>query len=255
LVMFHAHHHNFFIAHPHEVLTVILVTEGRVLIEVDENPVEVSGGELVLIGAHQVHAARPANAGGWSMRSTHLPAPQLFREDHRNECSLRPTAFKKPVHRAGGKVVQLFSDMHRCSETDAGLNEQTDRQQEFLYWLRRNLSDFDPQETRYTTPDATLERARDLISKAAFNNTYIDFIAEEIGISTFALNRLFKKNYGLSPHEWRMQIRAREAAKLLAECMPPADVAVTCGFTDQSHMGRIFKKVFGVTPGQYSLMQ
>ena len=114
----------------------------------------------------------------------------------------------------------------------------------------------------FDPPGNPIHRARrdvgaswDLISKAAFNNTYIDFIAEEIGISTFASDRLFKKNYGLSPHEWRMQIRAREAAKLLVECMPPADVAVTCGFTDQSHMGRIFKKVFGVTPGQYSLMQ
>lgn len=52
-----------------------------------------------------------------------------------------------------------------------------------------------------------------------------------------------------------MQIRASEAARLLTEHVPLVDVAAMCGFTDQSHMGRIFKKVFGVTPGQYSLMQ
>jgi AraC-like DNA-binding protein len=33
-----------------------------------------------------------------------------------------------------------------------------------------------------------------------------------------------------------------------------SNVAMKCGFSDQSHLTRIFKKVYGVTPGEYSLM-
>jgi AraC-like DNA-binding protein len=130
-----------------------------------------------------------------------------------------------------------------------------DRQQAFLDCLCRNLLAFEPRVIQRAAPDVVLERAKCLIGKAAFNNTLIDYIAEELGMSTFSLNRLFRKNIGLSPHEWRMQVRAAEAAKLLASCVPLVEIAATCGFTDQSHMGRIFKKVFGVTPGQYRLMQ
>jgi AraC-like DNA-binding protein len=255
LVMFHTHHRQSFIAHAHDVATVIVVTEGGVLIEIDENEHEVRAGQLVVIGAHQVHAARPIDGSGWKMRSLHLPPNMLVPERSNPDLVHQTFAFGRPVHRAASRVAPLFVGMHECSQTNSGLSEQLDRQQAFLDCLCRNLLAFEPRVIQRAAPDVVLERAKCLIGKAAFNNTLIDYIAEELGMSTFSLNRLFRKNIGLSPHEWRMQVRAAEAAKLLASCVPLVEIAATCGFTDQSHMGRIFKKVFGVTPGQYRLMQ
>jgi AraC-like DNA-binding protein/mannose-6-phosphate isomerase-like protein (cupin superfamily) len=255
VVMFHTHHCQSFIAHTHDVLTVIAVTDGEVSIEIDETWHEVRTGQLVVIGAHQVHAARPVTEQGWKMRSVHLPSCRVFGEGVLDDLQRRAVALRRPVHRASTKAIGLFLSMHGSSEGDAGPNEQLDRHQEFMSWLCRNLHVFDPCMVQLAAADERLEQAKNLISKAAFNSTLIDDIAEEIGISSFALNRLFKRNFGLSPHEWRMQVRASEAAKLLTERVPLVDVAGMCGFTDQSHMGRIFKKVFGVTPGQYSLMQ
>src|SRR5579871_1614994 len=241
VVMFHTHHRQSFIAHTHDVLTVIVVTDGEVLIEIDGTWHEVKTGQLVVIGAHQVHAARPVTEQGWKMRSVHLPPRQLFGGGFSDDLERHATAFRRPVHRASTDATGLFLSMHGSSETDAGPNEQLGRHQEFLSWLCGNLHVFDPRVVERAASDERLAQAKDLISKAAFKTTLIDDIAEEIGISSFALNRLFRRNFGLSPHEWRMQVRASEAAKLLTERVPLVDVAGMCGFTDQPHMGRIFK--------------
>jgi len=66
--------------------------------------------------------------------------------------------------------------------------------------------------------------------------------------------RQFAKAFGLSPSAWRTQIRANQAAKLLREGKQAAEAAALSGFSDQSHMARTFKKVFGITPGQYCTM-
>jgi AraC-like DNA-binding protein len=49
-----------------------------------------------------------------------------------------------------------------------------------------------------------------------------------------------------------MQYRARKAQAMLRRGIPIADAACQAGFADQSHLNRIFKRLFGYTPGQYS---
>ena len=46
-------------------------------------------------------------------------------------------------------------------------------------------------------------------------------------------------------------MRVTQAKKLLSMAMPIAEVAVETGFSDQSHLHRHFKRIVGVTPGQY----
>ncbi len=43
-----------------------------------------------------------------------------------------------------------------------------------------------------------------------------------------------------------------QAKHLLAGGMGPAQVAVSCGLADQSHLTRHFKRLVGVTPGAYA---
>ncbi len=38
---------------------------------------------------------------------------------------------------------------------------------------------------------------------------------------------------------------------MLLAGVPPSDVAAHCGFVDQSHMTRHFKRIVGVTPSRY----
>ena len=70
-------------------------------------------------------------------------------------------------------------------------------------------------------------------------------------LSRFHFIHKFKKETGLTPHQYIAQNRMREAKKLLTSGSSIADAAVAAGFCDQSHLNRWFNRSIGVTPHAY----
>ena len=254
IVMFHGRHTHEFISHSHDDLTAILVTEGAVEIQVDKEVHLAGKGHLVLIGAHQVHSAQPVDAEGWEMRSLHFPPDLLAEGEGTGRGTARSLSFAAPVCSDPGAAGSLFLDLHCYSESGNRVEQQTEILRSLVRWFLDNIDAFEPQAPWHARADIRLERARYILGSALFDNIMLEAVAAEVGLSIFSLIRRFQGAYGLSPHAWRMQARANEAAKLLRQNEALATVAGSCGFADQSHLTRVFKKVYGVTPGQYSLM-
>jgi AraC-like DNA-binding protein len=80
----------------------------------------------------------------------------------------------------------------------------------------------------------------------------LDTLARRSGLSRFQALRCFKQRYGLPPHAYQLCLRINQARCMLLEGASPADVAARCGFADQSHFTRHFKRLNGVTPMQYA---
>jgi AraC-like DNA-binding protein len=76
-------------------------------------------------------------------------------------------------------------------------------------------------------------------------------LAEQVGLSAFHAARLFTQATRMPPHAWRNQLRLQRALAPLREGVAVADVAAACGFTDQSHFTRHFRRMFGVPPGRW----
>ncbi len=83
----------------------------------------------------------------------------------------------------------------------------------------------------------------------------LETLAKRAGLNRFEALRAFKKRYGLPPHAYQLCLRIGHARTLLLEGAPAADVAARCGFADQSHFTRHFKRLYGVTPMQYARAQ
>ena len=66
--------------------------------------------------------------------------------------------------------------------------------------------------------------------------------------------RVFGKHMTQTPHSYLTDIRIRAARKMLHEGQNPMNVAIECGFFDQSHLNRQFKRRIGTTPGAYKDM-
>lgn len=72
------------------------------------------------------------------------------------------------------------------------------------------------------------------------------------GLSKFHLLRVFKAQTGLTPWQFQTQMRIDLARRLLTAGEPAGQVAVACGFVDQSHMTRRFRQLVGLTPAAYA---
>ena len=77
-------------------------------------------------------------------------------------------------------------------------------------------------------------------------------VAARFGISPFRLIRVFGRVTGLSPYAWLVLLRVNQARRLLEAGAPVSDATYRCGFSDQSHLTRTFRRTFGVPPGQYA---
>jgi len=84
-------------------------------------------------------------------------------------------------------------------------------------------------------------------------NVDLETLAQRVGLSRFQALRAFKQRYGLPPHAYQQCLRMNQARRLLLDGAPAVDVALRCGFADQSHFTRNFKRYYAVTPLQYAL--
>lgn len=127
-------------------------------------------------------------------------------------------------------------------------------QQAFTRWLELLLRNAEtpPAEPTHLRERRALAWARELLHERLEQEFGLDELAAEVGLNKAYLVRAFKRELGIPPHEYQMQLRVAHARRLLARGLPATQAAHAAGFYDQSHLTRWFKKVVGVTPGAYA---
>jgi AraC-like DNA-binding protein len=90
-----------------------------------------------------------------------------------------------------------------------------------------------------------------MVAKAA-ENISLGELTELVGLSRSQFGRAFKASTGKSPHHWHREARLEVAKALLREPdRTLVDVALSAGFSEQSHFNRVFRSLTGVTPGAW----
>lgn len=92
---------------------------------------------------------------------------------------------------------------------------------------------------------------RDFIHEHLHEGISLQDLAATIAMSRSHFARRFRRSMGVTAHEFVLQQRVARAYGLLSRTdarLP--DVALRCGFADQSHMTRVFRQREGRTPGE-----
>lgn len=84
----------------------------------------------------------------------------------------------------------------------------------------------------------------------------ISLVAERCGVSAVHFSRAFRRTTSETPHRWLMRRRLEKACALLVSSDETiADIALACGFSDQSHLTRTFSLLIGTTPASWRTLQ
>ncbi len=96
-----------------------------------------------------------------------------------------------------------------------------------------------------------LERVRDLIAADPAVQHPVQAFERAAGLDRWTLARQFRAAFGTSPTRFRTMRQLDRARQLMRAGMPLAAVALEAGFADQSHLSRLFKRTYGLTPSAW----
>lgn len=97
-----------------------------------------------------------------------------------------------------------------------------------------------------------LARARETIEARLAERLTLTDLSADMGMSEDHFGRLFKRATGMPAHQFVIRCRVDRARRLLAETATPiAEIAFECGFADQVHLTRSFRRIVGTTPAAF----
>jgi AraC-like DNA-binding protein len=126
-----------------------------------------------------------------------------------------------------------------------------------LFAMRAHLaSRFGTRVDRFSRPGGLTtwqaRRASEFIDAHLAGNISLADVALECQLSVAQFARSFRRSTGMPPHRYLTERRVERARTLLLHSdLPLADVAVRCGFADQSHFTKVFRRLIGVSPGTF----
>jgi AraC family transcriptional regulator len=97
-----------------------------------------------------------------------------------------------------------------------------------------------------------LRVARDLLHARFTEPIALDDIASAADVHVVHLSREFRRYFNCTVGDYVRRLRVDHACTLLRDSASPlVDIALRCGFADQSHFSRVFHQYVGVTPAQF----
>ncbi|SDK35729.1 AraC family transcriptional regulator [Billgrantia gudaonensis] len=211
-----------------------------------------SPGNVIQFNPEQVHDGHPGDDSTLGYVMTYVPAAQLEALFADAAGSERAGAFRcgdtlipdPELRRAILELSQLV--IHRVGSRI--------EQEHALYRIASRLVQRAGQfqgAGKASRPDALLMRAKEYILAHLEDDVSLDDISQAAHLSKYHFLRLFRQQFGITPHQYVLNCRVNAACHALEAGVAPAEVAFRYGFTDLSHFNRRFKRIYGKTPNQY----
>ena len=97
-----------------------------------------------------------------------------------------------------------------------------------------------------------VQEVKDYIDSHFTEKLALDDLAERFFINKFYLSKIFKEQFGTSINSYLLQVRVTHAKRLLRFSeLSIEQIGYECGVGDANYFSRMFKKIEGISPGEY----
>lgn len=243
--------------HTHTYAEMFVCIAGNIILKTECGTIEVGESDMVIIPAEMKHVkCDDDNGAEWfsisfSCTRRHIRGCQNLFGYYNRLC----TAYK-PLILRGNQLLCLQA----ASLTASGTGKPSAVTALALMHLLSEFADLYhadiPAPKQHTTKEeSALNRTallQHIIVTQYVNDLTEQYIAEKLFISTRQLQRIMKKQYGMTLHQTVIDLRLKTAAEmLLTSALSAEEIGRTVGFPSKSGFYREFTKKFGIPPMQY----
>ena len=227
--------------HWHEAVELLLILEGEVLIQSNDETAIAREGDVVCVHSGHLHGYNPV---GEKCTYYCLILPyELIGSKQLYETPLPLICNKEDTIRLFQRIVGMleerppfFKESARCSIVQLYIS------------LAMAGGDQLPGTERRMT--ATVKAALEYIEAHYREELDVDCIACAVGVSRYHLCHIFKELTGKTLAGYWQSVRCNKARKMLLSGASVAEAAEACGFSSPGYFARIYQKHYSVLPSQ-----
>ncbi|WP_259782692.1 helix-turn-helix transcriptional regulator [Aestuariispira ectoiniformans] len=210
-----------------------------------------NGGESTVINPGDLHDGRPAE-GGYEYRMFY-PSVALMRRAlaEVTESDSEELPYFNNSHMADPEISSRIANLHVLLANGGDTLEAEEKMLEMLTLLIRRYADGKHEAKALGREGGAIQRVRNYVEDQLETDFHLEDLSGLVDMNQFRLIRSFKKETGQTPHAYVINRRIERAKRMMRAGATLAEVSVACGFYDQSHLNRAFKKTVGVTPKVY----
>ncbi len=232
--------------HWHDTYVIEVVEQGKDICECQGRTISARAGEIIVINPHEVHTGRPLGKRALKYRCFY-PTIAMMNDVSQMEAYEFAPQFPNVISDPG--LARMLLRVHRFSnEGCESLYSQASLYSALRQLVARHALGVNSANVSH---HPCIKNLREYLLDNFSKNITLEELSRISGMSPFHLLRTFRAAVGMPPHEFLMSIRIERARSLLTRGFDIAHVACETDFYDQSHFNKHFKRILGITPGQY----
>ena len=239
--------------HSHNYYVISVIERGRQSFLHKREKLTTPPGGVILINPDTVHTGETVDENGFELRSMYPTTTHM--ELATQELTGRDGAlpFFANVRVDDARIARNILTLHNALSQGTSAMECESRFIHTLAQLIQRYSNTSYAEQKLGDEKSAVEKARDYIDSNFAQGLSLSQLAEYVSLSPYYFLRAFRGEVGMPPHAYLESVRVQHAQRLLETGKPLMEIAAELGFSSQSHMTNRFKKIIGVTPGQYAV--
>ncbi len=230
--------------HTHEEFSIGVMTERGHDCWCCRGLVEVGAGDVIGINPGEVHdgLGRKDAPRAWHMITISQNAMAKLIDGRPEDAE-----FSAPVFQEAKVSELVLTSVSVAMQPDAHAEELEQRLRLICAEVLRPCDTSDDVTGSVPCVDPILEK----IHSEWAEPLSLDDLASAAGLSKFRAVRAFSQRVGTTPYAYLVQHRINRARDMMMDGVRPSEAAIATGFTDQSHLTRVFNRQLGLPPQRY----